>query len=245
VTRQQACRAPRVPRWWFRRVYVFQAQRADGSYLRDVLAVFCPVEVRDVARKNDNAGWRIRLNLASVELVAKPDAEDAGHYRVYARDLALTQIAKEREEIEQTPESEQKELALIYQAKGLDRTEAQALASRIIHNKEVALDTLVREELGIDPGELGGDPWRAAGSSFALFAVGAIVPVLAFMIAHGPYATVVSTGLSAVALAAIGILTSLFSGRAALVSALRQVVFGCLAAGVTYGIGMLLGVSLS
>jgi vacuolar iron transporter family protein len=162
-----------------------------------------------------------------------------------ARELALTQIAKEREEIEQTPESEQKELALIYQAKGLDRTEAQALASRIMHNKEVALDTLVREELGIDPGELGGDPWRAAGSSFALFAVGAFVPVLAFMIAHGPYATVLSTGLSAVALAAIGILTSLFNGRTALVSALRQVVFGCLAAGVTYGIGMLLGVSLS
>jgi vacuolar iron transporter family protein len=127
----------------------------------------------------------------------------------------------------------------------LDRTEAQALASRIMHNKEVALDTLVREELGIDPGELGGDPWWAAGSSFALFAVGAIVPVLAFMIAHGPHATVVSTGLSAVALAAIGIVTSLFNGRAALVSALRQVVFGCLAAGVTYGIGMLLGVSLS
>ena len=69
---------------------------------------------------------------------------------------------------------------MIYQAKGLDRTEAQALASRIMHNKEVALDTLVREELGIDPGELGGDPWRAAGSSFALFSMKSDILVLYF-----------------------------------------------------------------
>ena len=114
-----------------------------------------------------------------------------------------------------------------------------------MHSKEVALDTLVREELGIDPGELGGDASRAAGSSFALFAAGAFAPALAFMIAHGPYATVLSTGLSAVALASIGIVTSLLNGRTALVSALLQVVFGCLGAGVTYGIGALLGVSLS
>jgi vacuolar iron transporter family protein len=162
-----------------------------------------------------------------------------------ARELARTQIAKEREEIEQTPEAEQKELALIFQAKGLERGDAQRMAGKIMLDKEAALDTLVREELGIDPAEQGGNPWSAAGFSFVLFAAGALFPVLPFFFTGGLRAIVWSIALSALALAVIGVVTSLFSGRSAAYSAGRQVLVGCAAAGVTYGVGALLGVSLS
>lgn len=162
-----------------------------------------------------------------------------------ARELARTQIAKEREEIEQTPEAEQKELALIYQAKGLDKSEAQRLARKIMSDKDVALDTLTREELGIDPAELGGNPWSAAGTSFALFSIGAFVPVLPFLLVKGSLAIALGVAFSAVALCGIGVATSLFNGRSAGFSAIRQVAIGCAAAAVTYGTGVLLGVSLS
>lgn len=162
-----------------------------------------------------------------------------------ARELARTQIAREREEIEQTPEAEQKELALIYQAKGLEKADAQRVAARIMRDKDAALDTLTREELGIDPSELGGSPGRAAASSFLLFALGAFVPVLPFLLAHGTRAVALCVGASGLVLALIGTATSLFNGRSAWFSALRQIVFGCAAAAVTYGTGVLLGVSIS
>jgi VIT1/CCC1 family predicted Fe2+/Mn2+ transporter len=162
-----------------------------------------------------------------------------------ARELAETQIAKEAEEIEQTPQAEQHELALIYQAKGLPKSEAQQVASDLMRNKWGALDVLTREELGIDPAELGGNPWSAAGTSFLLFAIGALVPVLPFIWMHGSRAIGVSVGFTAVALAASGAVTSLFNGRSPFFSAARQMLFGCAAAAVTYGIGRLLGVSLS
>jgi VIT1/CCC1 family predicted Fe2+/Mn2+ transporter len=157
-----------------------------------------------------------------------------------ARELATTQMNKEREEIEQTPEAEQHELALILQAKGLPKTEAQQAARRIMGNKEAALDMLAREELGIDPEELGGNPWTAAGVSFALFSVGALVPVLPLVAFSGRLASAGSIVASAVALAVIGVLTSLFNGRSPWFSATRQVVFGCVAAAITYGSGVFL-----
>ena len=162
-----------------------------------------------------------------------------------SRELARTQIAREREELEQTPESEQKELALIFQAKGLDRAQAQSVAANLMRDKEAALATLAREELGIDPTELGGNPWSAAGFSFAAFAVGALFPVIPFLLASGTVAIAVSIGISAAALAVIGIATSIFSGRGPLFSAVRQVVIGCAAGAVTYFAGALVGVSLS
>jgi VIT1/CCC1 family predicted Fe2+/Mn2+ transporter len=162
-----------------------------------------------------------------------------------ARELASTQLAKEAEEIEQTPQAEEHELALIYQAKGLPKAEARRVAAELMRNKSAALDTLAREELGIDPTELGGNPWSAAGTSFLLFSLGAIFPVAPFIWLHGFPAVATSVGASALALAAIGLLTSLFNGRNPWFSAARQAVFGCAAAAVTYGIGALLGVSLS
>ena len=162
-----------------------------------------------------------------------------------ARELASTQIAKEAEEIEQTPQAEQHELALIYQAKGLQKRDAQRVAAELMSNKKAALDTLAREELGLDPAELGGNPLSAAATSFALFSLGAIVPVIPFLWLHGVPAIVTSIAASAAALCGVGVLTSLFNGRSPWFSAARQAVFGCAAAAVTYGIGSLLGVSLS
>lgn len=162
-----------------------------------------------------------------------------------SRELARTQIAREREELEQTPEAEQKELALIFQAKGLDRVKAQDVAASLMRDKEAALNTLAREELGIDPSDPGGNPWSAAGFSFTAFGIGALFPVLAFMFATGSVAIVACIGISAIALAAIGLVTSLFSGRTPFYSATRQVVIGCAAAAVTYFTGALLGISLS
>ena len=161
-----------------------------------------------------------------------------------ARELAATQIERERQEIEQTPEAEQHELALILQAKGLPKPEAQLAAQRIMANKAGALDMLVREELGIDPEELGGNPWTAGGVSFALFSIGALVPVIPLIALSGRVAVAGSILASGIALAMLGILTSLFNGRAAWFSGARQLLFGCAAAAVTYGTGTLLGVLL-
>jgi VIT1/CCC1 family predicted Fe2+/Mn2+ transporter len=162
-----------------------------------------------------------------------------------ARELYEHQVANEAEELKQVPDEELEELVLIYQAKGLGETEAQALAGRLMANKDTALDTLVREELGLDPKELGGSPWAAAGWSFCLFAAGAAVPVLPLFVTHGLAATISSAVASAVALACVGAGTSLFTGRSALFSAARQIAIGALAAAMTFAMGMLAGVTLS
>ena len=101
------------------------------------------------------------------------------------RESYQRQIKIEADELEQVPEEEQEELALIYQAKGLPEDQAKMLAARLIANKETALDTLVREELRIDPDELGGSAWAAAGTSFLLFAIGAIFPVAPYFALRG------------------------------------------------------------
>src|SRR6516225_8529029 len=120
-----------------------------------------------------------------------------------ARESAQRQIDTEAGELEAVPEEEQEELALIYQAKGLPQDLAQTLAAALIANKKTALDTLVREELGIDPGELGGSAWVAAGTSFLLFAVGAAVPVGPYFALAGMPALIASLAASGAALALI------------------------------------------
>jgi VIT1/CCC1 family predicted Fe2+/Mn2+ transporter len=162
-----------------------------------------------------------------------------------ARELARTQIAKEADEIEHTPEAEQHELALIFQSKGIDADEAKRVAEQLMRDKQKALDTLTREELGLDPSELGGNPWTAAGVSFCLFSLGAIFPAMPFLWTHGTAAIVQCVALSAFGLAAVGVFTSLFNGRGAAVSAFRQIVIGLIAAAFTFGVGRLLGVSIS
>jgi VIT1/CCC1 family predicted Fe2+/Mn2+ transporter len=162
-----------------------------------------------------------------------------------ARELYQRQIDTEAAELEQSPEEEKEELVLIYQSKGLDETQAKALAEQLLGNKETALDTLVREELGIDPDELGGSAWAAGAASFCLFAAGAIFPVAPFFVLGGNVAILASLALSGVALAAIGAGTSLFTGRSVAFSATRQLLIGYAAAAVTFGVGRLAGVALS
>jgi VIT1/CCC1 family predicted Fe2+/Mn2+ transporter len=162
-----------------------------------------------------------------------------------SRELYERQIATEAGELESSPEEEKEELVLIYQSKGFSEAEARRLAEELLSRKDAALDTLVREELGIDPGELGGSPWAAAASSFLLFATGAIFPVAPFFFLHGQTAVIAALALSGAALAAIGAGTSLFTGRGALFSAGRQLLIGFAAAGVTFAVGKLVGVSLS
>jgi VIT1/CCC1 family predicted Fe2+/Mn2+ transporter len=111
--------------------------------------------------------------------------------------------------------------------------------------KESALDTLAREELGIDPGELGGSPWSAAAASFSLFSLGAIFPVAPFFWLDGLAAVGVSVVLSGLALMAIGAGTSLFTGRSFAFSAARQLCGGLGAAAITYGVGRLIGVTVT
>lgn len=162
-----------------------------------------------------------------------------------ARELARTQIAKEADELEHSPDAERRELALIYEAKGIEAGEARRLAAQIMRDKDKALDTLTREELGIDPTEPGGNPGSAAAVSFMLFATGAALPTVPFLWAAGYAAIAQSVLLSAIGLAAVGVFTSLFNGRSALFSASRQIVIGLVAAAFTAGAGRLLGVSLS
>jgi VIT1/CCC1 family predicted Fe2+/Mn2+ transporter len=161
-----------------------------------------------------------------------------------AREMNQQQIDVEADELKRAPEEEKQELMLIYQAKGLDEAQARALAERLMGNKDTALDTLVREELGIDPDELGGSAWTAAAASFALFAVGAIFPVAPFFVLHGNPALLASLSLSGIALALIGAGTSLFTGRNALLTSLRSLLVGFAAAAITYGVGRLVGVTL-
>lgn len=162
-----------------------------------------------------------------------------------SREASRRQIDKEADELRELPEEEKEELVLIYQAKGLSEEQARALAERLMADKDTALDTLVREELGIDPSTLGGSAWTAAGTSFLLFATGAIFPVVPFFVTGGVQALAASLALSALALFAIGAGTSLFTGRGILFSGLRQLAVGLAAAGVTYGIGRLIGVAVA
>ncbi len=160
------------------------------------------------------------------------------------RELFERQIQLERDELETMPEEEERELVLIYQAKGLPREEAESMAARLMENPEVALDTLVREELGLDPSALG-SPWGASIGSFLAFAVGALVPVVPFFFgadASAPF-VVAAAALSAVALFAVGASLSLFTGRSALLSGVRQLGLGAAAAALTFGIGSIIGVS--
>ncbi|MCH8051926.1 MAG: VIT1/CCC1 transporter family protein [Chloroflexi bacterium] len=159
------------------------------------------------------------------------------------RELFERQIELERQELEISPEEEERELSLIYQAKGLRKDEADITAARLMEDPEIALDTLVREELGLDPSQLG-SPWGAAISSFLAFAVGAFVPVIPFLFGEASTGYVVaSAGLSAVALFAVGAGVSLFTGRSALYSGARQVAIGAGAATVTFVIGGIIGAS--
>ncbi len=161
-----------------------------------------------------------------------------------SRELYEHQIGIESAEIASAPEEEAEELALIYQSRGVAAEQARQMARQILQDPKSALETLAREELGVDPGELGGSAWEAALTSFFLFALGAIIPVVAFIFLEGMAAVIASVGLSMIGLFIIGAGITLFTGKSAIFSGARQMAFGLAAAAVTFLIGRLIGVNL-
>jgi len=160
------------------------------------------------------------------------------------RELFERQIALERAEMEAMPEEEEAEMAALYRAKGFRDDEAKAIAHRLFEDPERALDQLIREELGLDPDELG-SPFGAAGGSFVAFAIGAFIPVAPYIVTSGAGAFVASIVLSLIALFGVGVGVSLLTGRSALFSGARQVGIGAAAAIVTFAVGSLIGVSVA
>jgi vacuolar iron transporter family protein len=161
-----------------------------------------------------------------------------------ARESNQRQIDSEATQLEQEPCEEEKELALLYRSKGLPPDQARSVAHALISNKGAALDTLAREELGIDPESLGGSAWTAGATSFCLFTAGAIFPVAPFFFLADAPAVIGALVSSGLALFAIGAATSYFTGRGLFFSGLRQLLIGYAAAGVTYGIGHVIGVTV-
>jgi len=161
-----------------------------------------------------------------------------------SQELFENQMELEMDELETNPAGEEKELALIYQSKGIDKETARQMAADIMKDPIHAHEVLVKEELGINAEDLKGSPWEAALTSFFLFGIGAIIPVIPFFFLGGMQAIVWSAALSAVGLFAIGAAITLFTGKSVWISGSRQVLFGLAAAAVTYVIGYYLGVNV-
>ena len=162
-----------------------------------------------------------------------------------SQELYENQMQIEMDELETNPEGEMKELGLIYMAKGIPEEQAYQMAAEIMKDKNHAHDILVKEELGINAEELKGSAVEAAIYSFILFAIGAVIPVLPFMFTSGMRAIIISVSLSASGLFLIGAAITLFTKKNVWYSGLRQVLFGLAAAAITFGIGKLIGVSVT
>ena len=162
-----------------------------------------------------------------------------------SQELYENQMAIEMEELETNPDGEEKELALIYMAKGIPEEQANSMASEIMKDKTHAHEVLVKEELGINAEELKGSAFEAAFYSFLMFTVWGIIPVIPFIFASGIHAIVLSVLMSTVGLFMIGAAITLFTGKSLWYSGLRQIIFGLLAAAITFGIGRLIGVAIT
>ncbi len=160
------------------------------------------------------------------------------------REMYQREISLEQAELEEKPEEERSELVLIYRAKGLPRPDAERLADKIMADREVALDTLAREELGLDPDQLG-SPWVAAISSLLTFAIGAFVVVVPYLAGSGAAALGTAIGLALAAMFGVGAIIGALNGRSAVRTGLRQMLVGALAAAVTFGVGHLIGTHVS
>ena len=160
------------------------------------------------------------------------------------REMYEYQIGLERDELAEYPAEEAEELALIYQARGIDLEQARSIAQRLMSNPEHALNTLAREELGLNPDDLA-SPWSAAVFSFCAFGSGALLPLLPFLL-HAPNgnAPYFSATVGSLALFAVGMALSLFNGRSALMGGLRMVLIGAAAAACTWALGHGLGAAL-
>jgi VIT1/CCC1 family predicted Fe2+/Mn2+ transporter len=162
-----------------------------------------------------------------------------------SRELAEREMRIERSELEEAPEEEREELELIYESKGLAPREAKELSAKLMKDPKKALDALSREELGIDPNDLGGSAWVAAGTSLLLFAAGAVIPVIPYFFIAGNRAAMASVGAGGIGLFGIGAAISLFTGRSVWFSGARQLFLGFAAAAITFSIGKAIGVAVA
>ena len=156
------------------------------------------------------------------------------------QELLERELDVERQAIRKSPEAERRELTAIYEKRGVDPTAARELAGEMMRSPELALQTHAREELGINPAQLG-SPFLAAVSSFVTFAVGALLPLLPWLFTSGTRAIWASVVVGGVAALSVGVIVGLLSGRPTWKTGLRQLALAALAAGVTYGIGRLAG----
>lgn len=159
------------------------------------------------------------------------------------REVFENQIALERKELELYPEEEIQELSLIYQARKVPKEDAEKLSRLMITNPETGLDTLAREELGLNPNELG-SPIGAMTSSFLAFSTGAIIPLLPFLFGNYSWSLLISITITGISLLVIGAILSVFTNSNVIKSALRMLFIGAIAGGITYLIGKILGVTL-
>ena len=195
-----------------------------------------------VAGANPDGSFIVLAGVAG--LLAGAFSMGAGEYVsvMSQRELFERQIALEKEELEEDPEEERRELALIYRAKGLPQEEAEALSARILADSTVALETLAREELGLNPEGLG-SPWGAALSSFFAFAAGAILPVIPWFFGSSGAHFAASVILGGLGMFAVGAAVSLFTGRNFIYAGMRQLLIGVAAAAITFTIGKIIGVN--
>lgn len=169
----------------------------------------------------------------------------AGEYVSMAsqRELFERQIAEEADELRRYPDAEAEELALIYTARGLPPDEAHRVGRLLVRDPARALDTLAREELGLDPDKLG-SPLGAALSSFTAFAIGAVLPLVPLLVAPPALAVPLAAAIAGVALFVVGAALSLFSGRSAWAGGLRMLLVGAAAGAATWAVGTLFGASV-
>ncbi len=199
--------------------------------------------VMGVAGGVDSADFVVIAGVAG--LLAGAFSMAAGEYismrsqrEIYEHQIALTD-----RRLAERGDGGADEIAEIYEAKGLPAAEARRVAERLAADAPLALDTIVRERLGLNPDDLG-SPWGAAASSFASFSVGAVVPLLPYLAGAGGLAFILSAVVSGMGLVLVGAAVALASGKGVAWGGLRMLAIGGAAAAATYGIGTLIGVGV-
>ncbi|MFN2504461.1 MAG: VIT1/CCC1 transporter family protein [Acidimicrobiales bacterium] len=158
-------------------------------------------------------------------------------------ELLERELRMEAIELRRRPEGERQELVQIYRSRGVERDTAEQLATELMRDPELALETHAREELGIDPNSLG-SPWSAAVSSFLAFGLGALIPLLAWLFSSGGAAIAVSIVLSGVTALGVGAALARFTGRSVIRTSVRQLLFAAVPAAITYALGSAVGVGV-
>jgi vacuolar iron transporter family protein len=159
-------------------------------------------------------------------------------------ELVQRELNVEREELSEHPNAERRELAAMYRARGVPPDDAQRVADILSQYQQVAFDTHARLELGVDPNAKG-SAWQASVASFLSFAIGAFLPLIPWLFFGGARAVIISICIGAVAAAALGAAIGSFTGRGVARTAGRQLLAAVVAAGITFGVGHLLGVATS